>query len=345
MKRYIKSESTLPNFTDLFDSIDTIIIVDDVNADYSRLNITAATSLGGEDFDSYTKRELTLLSDDELEEIDSIGALTKLYELHKAGFRYELNPDQLKILRNGWESFTDYRVTKSDVGNVLQMISNCNYLKEPEYRTKEHVKNFAETHNIEMDKADYLNILKSVRADECISKFNGVKKNKGTELFVFMHPGNGYRLTKQQDSPEKQIITDDIKIYIKVSVKPATNQVVSIVSFHDPDAEEQPLFPNYYDTPEILYNLAKLTVQQADILYSRTHGGDEIQNHFKYDDVVFEDNILTITFVDVYDDDFPISLSVTDQITSDNISFYANKFATTLLSEWDSYDTQHRVDF
>ena len=97
MKMYVKPDSQLPNFTDLFDAINLIVVVDDVNVEYSKLNITAATDTG-EDYDSYTKRELARLPEYELDEIESVGALTKLYEMHEAGFYYKLNPNQLKRL-------------------------------------------------------------------------------------------------------------------------------------------------------------------------------------------------------------------------------------------------------
>ena len=81
-----------------------------------------------------------------------------------------------------WKDFTDYKVTTSDVRDVLRMIGRCNHLTAPQYRASDISKNFAKSHGIIMDDDDYLNILKDVKADECITKFNGVSKNDGTAM-------------------------------------------------------------------------------------------------------------------------------------------------------------------
>lgn len=347
MKRYIKSTQQYPNFTDLFDSIDAIVLVDDVNTDYSRIGITATSVLGGEDYDSYTKRELLRLTDDELAEIDTVGALNKLYEMHKSGYHYNLSTDQLAILRAGWETFTDYRVTASDVRKVLQMISKCNYLDKPSRRTGDPYKNFAELHNLDMVEADYLNILKEVKATECITKFTGVKRNSGTELFVFVHPGNGYRLQRTQSTADKQIITDDIKIYIKISINPKTGIVLSYVSFHDQDSDDEgiPMFPNYYDTSDNLYQLADMSVRIANQVHNDRDNSQKIKNQFRFDTVGVKDDAVEIVFVDSFDEDFVIRLPISDSITDENISDYAEKFANALIADWDQQDTYYRDNY
>lgn len=341
---YVKSDSQLPNFTDLFDAINLIVVVDDVNVEYSKLNITAATDTG-EDYDSYTKRELARLPEYELDEIESVGALTKLYEMHEAGFYYKLNPNQLKRLGKEWKDFTDYKVTTSDVRDVLRMIGRCNHLTAPQYRASDISKNFAKSHGIIMDDDDYLNILKDVKADECITKFNGVSKNDGTELFVFIHPGNNYKLLKEQTSPDKQFITDDIKIYIKIAVNPQTKLVLSFVSFHDPDAEESPLFPNYYDIPEYIYDLAKLVGEKADELVALQYRPGTIKNRFRYDEIKYTDDALTIIFVDSYDEDFEVSIDITTPITEETIPEYVDILSKQLSSDWFDADNYYRSDY
>lgn len=347
MKRYIKCDSGMLNFTDLFDSIDAIIIVNDINVDYSRIGVTASAILCGEDYDSYSKRELLRLSDDELEEIDTVGALNKLYEMHNAGYHYSLTTDQMKIMKSGWEKFTDYVVTVSDIRNVLKMIRDCSYLDTPSRRTGDPYKNFAETHNLDMTNTDYLNILKDVKATECVTKFNGVKRNSGTELFVFIHPGNNYKLILPQKTEAQQIITDDIKIYVKISVNPMTKAVLAYVSFHDVDSDdiELSLVPSYYDVSDELYDFAESVVNETNDWFEGNSENGKIVNKFRYDSVHYKNGELEISFVDSFDEDFVIQLEVEIPISDIDKPKYINEFVEKLISEWNDRDTFYRNNY
>jgi hypothetical protein len=198
-----------------------------------------------------------------------------------------------------------------------------------------------------MTSSDYLNILKNVKATECVTKFNGVKRNSGTELFVFIHDTNGYKLKLKQDDESKQILTNTLKIYIKISVNPKTKVVISYVSFHDadPSVNENPLTPLYYDVSDDMYEFAESIITDVNDKFVKLSEPGKIVNQFKYDSVHTNDNELVIIFVDSYDEDFEISVGIDRPFNSTNAEYYKRQFVEKLIDEWNDRDKYYRDNF
>ena len=83
-----------------------------------------------------------------------------------------------------------------------------------------------------MTRGDYMNILRSITADECIGAVKSANISRlGDLLYEFNHNLNGYVL-KTTDG--KDFTQPYIHIYIKLLLGFDTNYDIAIISFHDP---------------------------------------------------------------------------------------------------------------
>lgn len=229
MKRYIHNSKE-----NSIDTIDVIVFVNDARvSSLSSLPVTAS-SYSYEDYDSYSIEELMDLDESTLRNIDSFYALDNiLTAIEEYGFDYKLTKQQKAKLSNYFKNrdLSSVELTEGQIKAVLNSIEKCTHVVGPDYRPNQPEKNFAEVHNLDMVPADYLAILKSVTADECIGAVKSVDTRRlGTLLYEFIHDPEGYKL-KYSD----QQIEDDVKIYIKVLPNYQNDLTIAIVSFHDPE--------------------------------------------------------------------------------------------------------------
>ena len=243
MKRYIHSAEGYVND----DKIDFIVIVDDARTFQLDQMPIVAGRVPFEDYDDYSAEELLGLDFTELRKIRTPYALdtlqTAINEI-KQGYidnqipkdkqdnLYKLTDVQRMILHNFYKSrensdVPDYEV---DIPKLLDTIKACNVVYGPDIRPNQPEKNFAEVHNLPMQRVDYLNIVHDLKQEEfrCALK-SANEKRLGVILYEFIHTVNSYKLQNFDFT-----IDGPIDIYIKLIPNYNEKYNVAIISFHDP---------------------------------------------------------------------------------------------------------------
>lgn len=231
MKRYIYTKEE-PLIQPFIDRIDLVVITNDACTQGLKYLPVVASDNEFEDYDQYTVEEIMELLPSELRSITSPYALDKVAEaINDFNFSYKMTTRQKEILHRYYmdRANSEVELEEQDVSDVLDKIAKCKHVVGPQYRPDQPEKNFAEVHGLEMVPDDYIAILKNIKASECISAVKSAMTDKlGVILYEFVHDPHNYKL-KYSD----QVISEKLKIYIKIIPEYEKDYTIAIVSFHD----------------------------------------------------------------------------------------------------------------
>ena len=220
MKIYIRSnQSNNISLTDLFDYIDTIVIVPD--ARNFNMNAVAASV----DDDSIFNR-FSSMTDDDIHKISDAETLDVIY--HTSPDR--LSEEQITILREYY--YQKYTISKDDVAKIISALRECN-----EVNILGIKKNRSFMNKFSDMKQRALGIIHSLKITDYLENTKTADVNGfGDDFIVFIKKVK----TDEPETGEEM----EIKIYIKIDVTQTLEDggTIAVVSFHNAKTDE-PVYP------------------------------------------------------------------------------------------------------
>ena len=231
MKIYIRSnDENIRHITDLFNRIDSIIIVDDART----FRMSYINSSANVDYMTYSDDDLMLVPKTELQSIDDVSVLNRINNLSKNksnDFKYQFTDSQLKALRDYYK--INYTMDNSDVQKIINMLKSCNRIflsyRDVNLDFKEYY---------EMEDSDYLDIIHSLKLSDYTTHTDSVNPQfLGNQLIVF-EPECSFELSSGE-------VIENLKIYVKIDIdmtneltkqhqeRKSNKRIAAIISFHD----------------------------------------------------------------------------------------------------------------
>lgn len=361
MKRYIKStDESLPHYSDLFDRIDAVVIVSDIDTPYDKYHINVAvTSADIPNFSSFSKRRLAQLAKTRPELVKKITdyrALVNLMDLvSDFGLEYDFTSTQRTILEESFAGRSLFDtldphpdsatipvtlpISMYDIDRILHMIRNCRVVTKPDLRT-DATKNFADCHDYIMEEADYLGIIRDIKGSEVITKARSYDLRDAdyymNYIFEFIHPGNDYQLISGQ------VVEECIAIYIKLVFDYAKDKVIAVVSFHDPKPRKgipTPAFPNYDTLNRDVKSIANRVVHAMNDYYADTVSDGNIKLTFRLNNCGVDDSdtSIFIEVLDPFDDKVFTSLEISSEYSiPEHSDYYVTTLCNNLVADYES---------